>query len=139
MEFGIFCEAAVIFHIAFLLIKIRIAKSKKNDSKPTETEKTSVEEDANAEADEVAKAEKDLSELVWSSIALVFICRLCAYFHYYLLYLPYNFVFYLHVSALLPLTAFVYPLVIWAMPYAGLSLSAMLDPLINPTSKNKSN
>jgi hypothetical protein len=136
MYFGVLCEVAFLFHIGYLLIKIRITKAKKHDSKPTE--QTSVEEGAKAEEDEVAKAEKDLSELVWSSIALVFICRLFAYFHYYLLYLPFNLAFYLHVSALLPLTGFVYPLVIWAMPYAGLSLSAMLDPLINPTSKNKS-
>ena len=88
--------------------------------------------------EEAAQTEKQLRELMWSSIALVVFCLMFAYFHFYLLYLPFSIVYYFHLRVLLPMTALVYPLVILVMPnYVGMSLSSMLDPFINPTDKLK--
>jgi hypothetical protein len=79
------------------------------------------------------QALKDCQELMLSSVSLVVLCHLFAYFHYYLLYLPFNLVFHLHLRLLWPLNTLVYPLIIWALPtYAGMSLWSMIDPFINP-------
>ena len=116
LKIGFVSECVVVAYVGYLLFKY--------------FSKNSIEE--------AAQAEKQLWEHMWSSIALVVFCLLFAYFHFYLLYLPFSIVFYLHLRVLLPITALVYPFVILVMPnYVGMSLSSMLDPLINPTEKSK--
>ena len=124
MYFGAFCE---LFVDILFLIKFYSAKIQKNES---DDEKAKSDE-----AERVTVAEKELSELLWSSIALVIFCWLFAYFQFYLLYLPFVF----HLNRLLFLaTTILYPFIIWVIPSTtGLSLSVMLDPLINPTDKHK--
>jgi hypothetical protein len=93
---------------------------------------------AAADPVQATQARQNLLELMWSSVALVVICFFFAIFHFYLLYLPFNIVFYLHLRVLWPLNALFYPIIIWALPtFSGLSLSAMIEPFLNPSSQSK--
>jgi hypothetical protein len=83
------------------------------------------------------EAAESLWDFLWCSVAMFVFCHLFAFFQYYLCYLPFALTFYMHHCILLPLTALVYPLIIWWLPYAGLPLSKMLDDLINPSEKPK--
>lgn len=93
---------------------------------------------AAADGVQATQARQNLLELMWSSIALVVNCIIFAYFHFYLLYLPFNIVFYSHLRLLWPLNALFYPIIIWALPtFSGLSLSAMIEPFLNPSGRSK--